>query len=223
MYLRIDDRLLENARLQSDNLEISRSTFLGNDSTIEEVWDAQIKSLSNFAKILCTYASQLPGFNKICPHDFPLTINESVFCLYGIHNSEFFINDECFIVTNNIQFSRKWLSQYLNEICLKNILNFFKNFNKFKLTKKEISLLMPFVITSVNGISFIEEILFFKFYFKNFFLSCVLVSQLTDPATLNSLNQYYKKILLYEFGINRRNDETIKRILQVKFYSIIIN
>jgi hypothetical protein len=130
----------------------SVTVYDGYDASIEEVWNAMVKTFANHAKLLVVFAKQIPGFNHLSTNDFVTAINTHLFCLFGIRSIRLFISNECFIMVENIQLTRKWLLRLYGEMFTNKVFLFHEHMNKVDLTNREVAMLIPFVLSTPGKI-----------------------------------------------------------------------
>ena len=99
-------------------------------------------------KAYLPYAELLPGFDNICTNDLITTLNDSLPVIFGLLATKLFINDECYLQHDGIQFTKKWMIEFVGADLADGIFNFHNKINELSLTNQEIALLIPFVLTS---------------------------------------------------------------------------
>ena len=73
-------------------------------------------------------------------------------CLLKLKYAPLHINGESyFFLPNDIHYTLKWISIIDGERLANNLIDFNREMNKFGLTQKEVSLLIPFVLTITTG------------------------------------------------------------------------
>lgn len=165
----------------------------GHGSSIKEVWEGLLESIPQVVKNLIAFAREIPGLNELTQTDFNLIINNKVFDFFILRHAPLFINGESFMMLpNNIQYTRKWMNLVIGQEMTDDLFSFSTSFNKLGLTTKEMALLYPLVLTG-------------NIYDGTFH----------DLITVQNLNEYYHRALLYEFDLNLRDDNFIRRVNEV--------
>lgn len=143
MYLQRAKELIKN------NIKI----FEGHDAPEKEVYDAYMEDMQNHAHIFVSFVKNLPGFNNICQKDLTSIINGNLPNLLGFKITKLYINGESyFCMKNNLQLTRDWHIRLFGEAHCNAIFEFHNKLSSLKLTNQEMSLLIPFILTSMGKI-----------------------------------------------------------------------
>jgi hypothetical protein len=132
--------------LVSNNITV----YDGHNATKEEFMSCFFQYLAKQTKLCMNYASKIPGCNKLCADDYNKIIKQNYFALMNIHTIKLFFNNECFIMMNNMQLSRKWIVEVMGQKGCDYFFAFLNSLNSLKLTDQEMSLLIPFLLTSTG-------------------------------------------------------------------------
>ena len=122
--------------------------FPGYDATLDQAWAAIINHLSMHIKTFMEYTKQLPGFDKMDLEDLGAILKENLSFMGSLRVHYLHINDECYFMYDDIQFSRKWLEKLVGEKACDRTLEFHKKLSILKLTDQEMGLFFPFILTS---------------------------------------------------------------------------
>lgn len=143
MYIERAKELIKN------NIKI----FEGHDAPEKEVYDAYMEDMQNHAQIFVSFVKNLPGFNNICQKDLTSIINGNLPNLLGFKITKLYINGESyFCMKNNLQLTRDWHIRLFGEAHSNAIFEFHNKLSSLKLTNQEMSLLIPFILTSIGKI-----------------------------------------------------------------------
>ena len=85
------------------------TVFDGHDATKEEFYKSFMGTIGMNIKNYLTFIYHLPGFTKICLEDYSKIHRQNYFVFRFLFGNKFIINDECYAMFGNIQFSRKWI------------------------------------------------------------------------------------------------------------------
>ena len=128
-----------------------------------EILAAMAQLMEQFSKWLIGFVTELPGFDKFSSQDFDTLIANSTMHLHGLHQNEFFIDDELLAIIGNhprcFQMSRNRMNVAFGLFKANLIFTVQSKFKKLKLTQNEISILYPFSILKLN-----RNIVFFLFF-----------------------------------------------------------
>ena len=111
-----------------------------------------------------TFIYLLPGFTKICLEDYSKIHRQNYVVFRFLFGNKFIINNECYARFGNIQFSRKWIYEFLGTKMGNYIFYVQKKITNLNLTNYETALIFPYVLLSVNG----KFIYFFGFLCCNY-------------------------------------------------------
>ena len=127
------------------------TVFDGHDATKEQFFMNFMGTIEMNIKGYLTFVYQLPGFNKICLEDFYKIHRQNYFVFRFFFGNKFVINNECYAMFGSIQFSRKWIYEFLGTKMGNYIFYVQKKITDLNLTNYETALIFPYVLLSVNG------------------------------------------------------------------------
>ncbi len=147
------DRAIE--LIKSNN---NKNIFLGHDADIRDVWYGFTESAVLTVRDLIRFSKMVPGLDRLSENDFKKIMNEKLFYYVLIKNSKLVIDDESYmIMPNNIQYSKAWFIKTVGIEMTNKLFDFYESFNNLNLTLKEISALVPYIITLLGN--FLHSIL----------------------------------------------------------------
>lgn len=168
--------------------------FNGHDSDIKTIWSCLIESIQDHVKCLIKLSRNLPGFNELSQDDYFKFIDTRLFDYFMLKNVKLLINNEFYFVFNNgIQYTRRHMTNAIGIQMTNGIFKFFNDFNSLNLTDKEYSLLLPFLLTSLNHLS-----------------GCI-----HDKDKLIKLHEMFGRILYFELINNKRDKLFVKKLIDV--------
>jgi hypothetical protein len=140
--------------------------------TLTDIWDGLLESIPLLVKELISMVKQLPGLNELQPSDLMCIINNRLIDFYLLKVSPFHINGDSYMeLPNNIRYSRRWMIKVIGKEMTDAIYSFSQDFNELRMTKREIALLYPYLLT-VHGrtwaflfscyLSFHKNLIFYK-------------------------------------------------------------
>lgn len=132
----------------SELVKNKTKVFKGQDATREQAWCAFMKQMIWRLKAYLPYAESLPGFDKTCTDDLITTLNDSLPVIFGLLVTKLFVDDECYLQQDEIQFTKRWMIEFVGADLAGCIFNFHNKINELCLTNQEVALLIPFVLTS---------------------------------------------------------------------------
>ncbi|CAF0864713.1 unnamed protein product [Brachionus calyciflorus] len=173
---------------------------LVNESIPKKVlWENFLKETFDHSKSLYAYAKQLPGFDTLCSDDFLKIINSNIFIMFGLRTHKLFIDGEHYLIhPNNVQFNRNNMYKTIGIDLTNRVLYYHAKLSSLNLTNQEISLLVPFMLTSTK-------------------------SDFVDPDNIKYMNEYFKQALTYEFSLNKRTSSFISQLAQYLSFTVEIN
>jgi hypothetical protein len=127
---------------------------VGHDADLNEVCFGLTESARLIVRDLIKFSKMVPGLDRVTENDFKTIINEKLFYYALIKNSKLIVDGESYIfLPNNIQYSKPWFIKTIGNEMTDKMFDFYASFNDIKLTLKEISTLLPYIIT-LPGIIF---------------------------------------------------------------------
>ena len=137
------------------SFRLGTHAFYEQDVTIKDVCDAIREWFPLSKRSSIDFARQLPGFNKLSEYDFNVMMLKKNLDFFLIKDAVLFINGECYLqLPNNITYRKKWMSQIIGEMLTLKLFNFVDEMNRLELTKKEVALMIPYVLTSPGMLNF---------------------------------------------------------------------
>jgi hypothetical protein len=150
--------------------------------TKEFIWQGVVQTLGEFSKWLTKYTKELDGFNKLNSEDLLTIISSSCFCLYALHITRLFSDSECRMITSNkVQTTKKRSLQIFDSELLDLTFKFHYLFKDANLSKDEIAIFYPFILSSCNP------------------------ATIKDKESLFKIKINYTKCLIYQFDLNKRD------------------
>ena len=124
-----------------------------------------MKKTTVFYKSYSSFVRNLPGFDKINLDDlFKLSINNCpiINCL---SKYELYIDGEFYLITEGIHIKRKLLEQFFSKQVIDYLFEFYKKLAKIDLSRKEMGLLMAYMLTLFDAgkYYYINELKLFLF------------------------------------------------------------
>ena len=152
---------LYNAMMYERALELIQSKredksikLLGYDADVRDVWHGFSQGALRVLRDLIQFSKIIPGFDRLSENDFKTVINEKLFYYVIIKNSKLIIDDESYMVLpNNIQYSKSWFIKTVGIELTNKLFDFYESFNELNMTLKEISALVPYIITLPGNFS----------------------------------------------------------------------
>ena len=167
--------------------------FDGYNATREQALGYLLKYMSNHIKEYLLYTNELPGFDKICIDDLILIHSQNITFFSTLRRIMLVINDELYLMIDDFQLSRSWLTELLGVKITDYLFQFYRHLNGLNLTSYEMAIIFPFMLTSIDDVS------------------------LKNPEVIHTINQYYSRALMYEFSLNRRDINFIDKISEVNY------
>ena len=119
--------------------------------TKHEIYGLFTDYLKNQAQIFFEYLYKLPGLNSFCQHDFTTILDHNLSLIHAFRVVKLFIGNENFIIIRNYHFNKNSLYELFGPIAGDLIVNFLRKLNQLNLKNEELSLLIPFVLTSIGN------------------------------------------------------------------------
>ena len=141
----------ENIKAARELVKKNTTDFQREDITKEIALDCFMNYMKNYGPILVSYVKSMPGFNNININDLSTVIKENLPVVNAFRITDLYINDECYLIVNNVQLSKKWTLQFFGPTMCESIFKFHKNLNELRLSNYEKALLIPIIITSTGG------------------------------------------------------------------------
>lgn len=142
------DRQYDKALRVIQKLEASQ---IDENVPIVLIWENILKEFFNHTQQMFKYAKQLPGFEKICTHDFLLMLNSNIFVVFGLRINQLIIDGENYLInSNNIQFDKKSMYKTFGLSLTNKIMYYHTKLTSFDLSKKEIALLIPYILSNTS-------------------------------------------------------------------------
>ena len=150
LYIDFTKPLESNLKIAKEIAQSNTKIFPGHDCCIDEVWKSYTNELSSHIKAYVLYARELPGFNKMDVDDFSAILNDSIPPIFGLKITKFFIDDECYLLIDHIQLSRKWMNLLIGKNVSDIIFEFHNKLHSLNITNQELALIFPYVLTSAG-------------------------------------------------------------------------
>lgn len=131
---------------------------------IESIWQGLSHEITEFTKSLVFYIQNLPGLDTLASNEIIEIVNRRIFTVYGLRLMRLFINNENYHLLPDFTtvFSKYWMNRTFGVDLCKLIFVYHDKLNRFCLTDRELSLLLP-VLLSTTGNLKIFVIIFYKF------------------------------------------------------------
>ena len=128
--------------------------------TVAEMADSLVKTSVDFGQWAVSFLKLLPGLNKLTTDDLTDLVYDRIFLLMNIQFSSLYFNDELYFLLHDYKrFSKKWVNLLAGNGCFEARYKFCSKFQRFNLSKKELALLYPLII-STSGKKFKESWIF---------------------------------------------------------------
>jgi hypothetical protein len=110
--------------------------------------------IEEFSKWLVDFLIKVPGFDQFCLQDFNSLINNSLLFLFGLHTTEYVIENEYYLIVGNdpkcFQMSRNRMNLLFGTLKSNLIFDAHKKLQNLNLSCNELSILFPFGILKAN-------------------------------------------------------------------------
>ena len=184
----------------------SKQYFNANCDNIlkSDVMLAITESVEEFSKWLVDFLIKVPGFDQFCPKDFNSLVYNSLLFLFGLHTTEYVIENEYYLIVGNdpkcFQMTRNRLNLAFGTFKTNLIFEIHSKLHQLKLSQNEKSILFPFCILKMNRN-------FSKFFHFDRLVSLLFkfsAEFIIEKEKYLSLKVFYTKMLIYEFKQNSR-------------------
>ena len=129
-------------------IQVGTKTYDGHDAQVHEIWQGLLESIRLVSKVLVRYAKEMPGFAQLSKRDFDKMTNKRLYDYILIKNAFLFIDGEYYWqLPNGIQYSRANVRLIIGEYLTNLMFDFEYELDKLKMTKKELTLMIPVVIS----------------------------------------------------------------------------
>lgn len=120
--------------------------------TYEDLLKGFIIMITEYSKWLTKLAKNLPGLNQLNEDEFIKIINSGSLISLGFHIHDFYVSNECYLVTpNGFQSSRSRMNFYLGVRNTMLIFLLHQKIDELNLTEYEKSLYYPFILMTFNS------------------------------------------------------------------------
>ena len=136
------DKLLELAN------EFKRNNTEVKNVSKEEAWNAYKNYIKNLAGSFVSFAKELPGFDKMCQHDFTSIVEANISIFFAFSNTKLHKDNDFFIVFGDVVIDQYLMADFFGNSIYESFCECSANIKSLNLTNQEISLLLPFIITS---------------------------------------------------------------------------
>lgn len=147
-YLKLEERMIENAKQIAIRSAGDPNKFPGADAPTEAFWNTYFRLLYNCKKEFSGYAKEIPGFQAINEIDLDYLMRERCFFMYSLKITDLVIDNECYSIEDGIQLSKKWISVSFDSKLAEEAIKFHNRLKKFNLSKSQIALIFPIILTS---------------------------------------------------------------------------
>nr|ASL70543.1 nuclear receptor [Brachionus calyciflorus] len=141
----------------------------------------------------------LPGFHYLGHEDIKSLMDAHFFNILGLRTINLFIKNDYFLMFDEeIQMNRNIFEYLLSNVVMKNVFEFFTSIKSLNLTEYELSLLVPYLLSS----------------------TCY---NLKNPEIMKEINEYYGRALFHEFNSNKRTVEFMEKFANVVCWAPQLN
>nr|ASL70622.1 nuclear receptor [Brachionus koreanus] len=154
----------------------------------KDIIERFLPALQKNIKTSIDYIRKLPGFGSLNHKEFEHVVIERIFLVITLRIAKLFMNGEFFLfldLDQGIYFSRSIMNKVYGTQLTDDIFKFLEKFNQLKLTDQELSVFIPTVMSNIDKVNSDE---------------------------LYNLNAFYKKILSYEFSLNKRDSSFMDKL-----------
>jgi hypothetical protein len=130
----------------------------------EQAWEAYKSFIKNLTSIIFSFVNELPGFDKVCQHDLTSLVDNSVPILLPFLNSKLYIDGEFYLLLGSFLVDKFLFMEFFGKTIYDSYTEFMNNIQRLNLTNEEISLLIPFILTSPS------KLFFFKHHLSLFYI-----------------------------------------------------
>ena len=124
----------------------------------DEAWQAYKSFMKSYSSIVVSFVKELPGFDKVCQHDLTSIIEHSLSIFYPFLNTKLYIDGEFYIILGNFLVDKFLFMEFFGKTIYDSYTEFMNNIQRLNLTNEEISLLIPFILTSPSKLFFLSTI-----------------------------------------------------------------
>ena len=124
----------------------------------EESWTIFMDFLKKQVPSYIEYAKELPGLDDFCQHDFMTILDNNLSLLFSLKFAKLFIENENYVIIENYHFSKEIIMDTFGPIAGDLIINFLGKLNQLNLKDGELSLLIPFVLTSLGNLNISHKV-----------------------------------------------------------------
>nr|ASL70511.1 nuclear receptor [Brachionus rotundiformis] len=154
----------------------------------KSIIDRFLPALQKNIKTSIDYIRKLPGFGSLDRAEFEQVVIERIFLVITLRVAKLFMDGEFYLfldLDEGVYFSRAIMNKAYGTSLTNDIFEFLAKFSQLKLTDQELSVFIPAVITNIDTV-YSDE--------------------------LYNLNVYYKKMLSYEFSLNKRDGSFMDKL-----------
>lgn len=168
-----------------------RNPPLGYDVSPDLGWVLMKKLLSEHTQAVTIYTRQLPGFNRICVQDLETIVMNHTFALLSFRMQYLYADNEIYyMLSDDVQMSRNLMRRTVGEMLAQKIYGYHERIETLGFTDHELAAICPFFL-SLPGLELIES------------------------EALSEIHEYYKRVLLYEFSLNNRDQKFLEEANEV--------
>ncbi|CAF0708852.1 unnamed protein product [Brachionus calyciflorus] len=162
-----------------------------NDEFVQFIRAERLKVLQKHSTALLKTIQELPCFLNFSRNDLKTIMNTHFFSTLCLMQIKLFLNDDFyFMFSGDVQLNRDVFAVLFNSKARDIAFYFFSSLKSLDLTEKELGLLIPFILSSINY-------------------------NLENKNLMKEVYQYYSSALFYEFELNKRTIEFMKKFTQV--------
>ena len=119
----------------------------GHDAATNEIWYGTMQSMVDLANNFFAYVRHLPGFSRLTKRDLSTMAKTRIYEFPLLRNAVIFIDGEHYWrFCNGIVYTKRQMAKILGSYLTQVIFNFERELNNLNLTKKELSLFIPFIL-----------------------------------------------------------------------------
>nr|ASL70582.1 nuclear receptor [Brachionus plicatilis] len=167
-------------------LDLFRYHLIKND-----VWQGYCAEIFLFTKKFIKFVQNTPGFNQFDSKDLAILIKQRLFTCYGLFLTKLVIDGEFYMILDSkIQSSRYLMEKVYTKEVSDVIFDIHERINSFKLTSKELSVFITWLLVSED------------------------CDEIFNKELLVHLRMYYSQVLTYEFNLNNRSQDIFNGIIE---------
>ena len=151
LYNEYNQKLNLNILNNKERIEKLLNNEINADSeyTIPQMTDSLIKTCTIFGKCFISFCKLIPGLNKLTTDELADLVYERLPLLMSIQFSPLMFDNESYVVLHdNKILSKNWLIILTSTECFESRYKFCCQLNKLNLTKKELAMLYPLIIST---------------------------------------------------------------------------